>query len=930
MGTLIEKIETSASTRLAVPPGLTPAQRLARFKNYVKVETQRLKMHHRAGAGGLDVCRARALMLDELLRHLWTAARNELSAQAQKEFPPLALVALGGYGRMELSPFSDLDLMFLHEGQVVAYHTQPLPALRKLMDGVLLPLWDLGCKVGPSVRSIADCIENANDPRTPKSMETKTSLIEARLVVGDAALFERFQRAVVAKCVEGHEEEYINARLADQTTRRTKFGDSPTMQEPHLKNGAGGLRDYQNLHWMAFFKYRTRTLADMEAQALITASERKQLERAYDFLLRTRTEVHYRAGRAQDVLLRTLQPAVAQELGYEDRAPSRRLERFMRDLYLHMRHLYLSTRTLEERLALAPQRKGLAGLGRLFRGTLRASKPQVLDGFTLDGPQIHFASPRVFRDQPRRLMRVFLYAQKHGLKLHPDLAQLIRRSLPLVNHGFLKDEHVRETFLEILNQRGTVGRMLRAMHEVGLLGKYLPEFGKLTCLVQHEFYHVYSADEHTLQCVEQLDRVWEATEAPYQQYAEFLKEVERPFVLYLALLLHDAAKALDTRDHAAAGGLLAARAARRLGLDAATSQALRLLVEEHLTMARVSQRRDLGDPAVIEQFAARIQSLENLRMLTLHTLADSLGTSGTLWSGFKDTLLLELHRKTVRALAGTTEFITAEAEQRDRLADDVGRAVKKGVSREEIAAHFSGMPSRYFTVRSVKEIASDLLQVRQFMRLQLADGNQGLEPVVNWNSVPDRGYSVARICTWDRAGLFSKITCAFSAAGINILSAQIFTRTDAVVLDTFYVTDAHSGGLVGPREHEQFEQLLKAALTEDALDLEECLKAKRPARPRYVSLEGEGLPTTIRFDNTASDSRTVIEVETEDRLGLLFYLSRAMADLRLNILVAKILTEKGAAVDTFYVTDSRGEKIQSPDRLDFIRAKLDEALARLD
>ncbi|MBN2506360.1 MAG: [protein-PII] uridylyltransferase [Verrucomicrobia bacterium] len=927
MRTLAEKIAQDARRRLVLPAGHEPAQQLAAFRKYLKIEFQRLKMLHRAGGGGREVSRARATVVDELMRHLWAGARHEGAAQGPQALPPVALVALGGYGRAELSPFSDVDLMFLHEGQVVADRTKPLPALRKLMDGVLLPLWDLGFKVGHSVRTIADCVQAANDPHTPKSMETKTSLIEARLISGHAALFEKFQRAVTARCVRGHEVQYLESRLQDQAARRARHGDSPTMQEPNLKNGCGGLRDYQNLHWMALFRHRTRTLADLEREGWITGAERKQLDRAYDFLLRVRGELHYQAGRSQDVLLRALQPAVALELGYAERSPTRRLEQFMRDLYTHMRHLYLTTRTLEERLALAPQRGRLAALGQFLAGPFRRPQAPALDGFRIDGRHLHEASPRVFRDQPRRMMRAFLYAQQRGLRLHPDLARHIRHELSLANRSFLNDPHVRETFLEILNQRGTVGRTLRAMHEVGLLGKYLPEFGRLTCLVQHEFYHVYSADEHTLQCLEQLDRLAAGGASAHPQYAAMFQEVERPFVLHLALLLHDAAKALRTGNHAGAGGPIALRAARRLSLDGTTTDSLRLLVEHHLLMARISQRRDLDDPDVIESFAAQVQSVETLRMLTLLTLADALGTSVTLWNGFKDALLLELHHKTARALAGTTELVSAEIRQRERLADEVARAVKRGVTREEIAAHFSGMPSRYFAAHGVREIAADLMHIRRFISLQPGGDTQGLEPVVLWQTERDRGYSQAKICTWDRPGLFSRITAAFSAAGINILAAQVFTRADALVLDTFFGTDARTGTPVSPDQRAQFERTLKQALTDHPFNLATLIHARRPARTPYQRLAGDGLPTAIRFDNTASATRTVIEIETEDRLGLLFALSHAMAGLQLDLSVAKILTEKGAAVDTFYVTERNGDKILAPERQEIIRTRLLAALA---
>src|SRR5260221_2848151 len=339
-------------------------------------------------------------------------------------------------------------------------------------------------------------------------------------------------------------------------------------------------------------------MEEMAKKGLMTAGERKQLETAYDFLLSARTELHYQVDRAVDVLSKGLQPPVAHHLGYTDRSPSKRLERFMRDLYRHSRNIYLTTRTLEERLALLPQAKRLPSLRKFFSAPFGRLPDEVIDGFKFKEGQILALSNRVFRDQPRRLMRVFLHSQQRGLKLHPDLRQLIRNDLSLVDRTFLYDEHLRETFLEILNQRGNVGHVLRAMHEVGLLGKYIPEFGKLTCLVQHEFYHQYAADEHTLICLEKLDKVWEAEKPPFSHYAEMFRNVEHQFVLYLALLLHDAGKAYHTGKHEQMGGLLAMRVARRLNLDGATTHTLRLLIENHVVMSQISQRRDLEDLAV--------------------------------------------------------------------------------------------------------------------------------------------------------------------------------------------------------------------------------------------------------------------------------------------------------------------------------------------
>ncbi|MEO6181568.1 MAG: [protein-PII] uridylyltransferase, partial [Verrucomicrobiota bacterium] len=733
MPTLLEKIETNAAGRLILPEGRQPSEELARYKNFLKVETHRLKILHRAGGSGLEVCQARSVILDVSLRYILEAVTHLLQPTPTK-VPALALVAIGGYGRGELNPHSDIDIMFLHEGDLVS-RGKVHPTLTAVTDGLLYTLWDIGLKVGHSVRSIDDCVKVANS-----DMQSKTSLIEARLITGSQTLFDKFEKVVLSKCVSGHEGEYITARVQDQAARRAKFGNSAFMQEPNIKNGCGGLRDYQNLIWMAFFKYRTRSLSELQEKEMISASERKQLEAAYDFLLRVRNEVHYFVGRPVDILGKSIQPSIAHNLGYRDRSASKRIEQFMRDFYTHTRNIDLITRTVEQRLALLPNQRFLPSFRRMLQTQTQKMRQQIIDGFKVLDGEIHPLNQHVFRDRPKRLMRVFLYAQQRGLKLHPDLTQLIRSQLPLVNNSFLRDTHVRETFLEILDQRGAVAPILRAMHEVGFLGKFLPEFGRLTCLVQHEFYHQYTADEHTLVCIEKLDQVWNAKTPPFETYAEIFRTVERPFVLYLALLLHDSGKAARSGKHEELGSQLALRVASRLGLDGATAHTLSLVIEHHLTMAQVSQRRDLEDATVIQNFARQIQTVENLTLLTLHTFADSMGTSDQLWNGFKDSLLWTLFHRTRELLAGGTEFFRAEEKQRELLADEVQRLMPPSFSYDEVQAHFANLPTRYFQINNAQEILTDLTQAHRFMHFQLSESEQALSPVVSWHNEPDRGY----------------------------------------------------------------------------------------------------------------------------------------------------------------------------------------------
>ncbi|HEX4349027.1 MAG TPA: [protein-PII] uridylyltransferase, partial [Verrucomicrobiae bacterium] len=830
MQDLLKKIDAAANARLSFSPDATAPDKIARYKHFLKVEAHRLKLLHRAGASGRQICQARAAILDALLQHLWTSAKERLSEGAKKEFPPIALVAIGGFGRAELNPHSDIDFMFLHDGQVAM--GKPLPYLAKLIDGVLYPLWDIGLKIGYSVRDLNDCVKVANT-----DMQSKTSMIESRLIIGDQDLFNKFQKIIISKCVLGYEDKYIAMRLEDQVSRRTKHGNSACMQEPNIKNGCGGLRDFQNLLWMSFFKYRTRSLAELQEREFVSAAERKQLEAAYDFLLRVRTELHYHTNRPQDVLGKNLQPAVALNLDYGDRSPSLRIEKFMRDLYVHMRNVYLITRTLEQRMALhSPQQTGrIAKLRRLLGGKRPRAMPEPVDGFLFVDDEIRAASNRIFRDSPRRLMRVFLHAQQRHLRLHPDLAQLIRNQLSLVDREFLNDEHVRETFLTILERRGEVSPILRAMHEVNFLGKYIPEFGKLTCLVQHEFYHQYAADEHTLVCLEQLDKIWEAKEPPYKHYAPLFQGLERPGLLYLALLLHDVGKAArhEQGKHAQASAVMAMRAARRLQLETTAAETLEFLVENHLLMATLSQRRDLDDAAVIRNFSRQIGTPEKLNLLMLLTFSDSQGTSDKLWSGFKDSLLWQLHSRALTLLTGGTEFRRASEKAREELRDAVRELASRRISDEELAAHFSLLPERYFEIYTPKQILDDVELAHRFMHRLIMENQRALAPVTAWLDERDRGFSLVKICTWDRAGLFGKIAGSLSAAGLNILGAQIFTRADGIVLDTFFVNDGRTGNIATREQREHFSGLLEEVLTGEAVNLHKLIARQATARPAY-------------------------------------------------------------------------------------------------
>jgi [protein-PII] uridylyltransferase len=431
-------------------------------------------------------------------------------------------------------------------------------------------------------------------------------------------------------------------------------------------------------------------------------------------------------------------------------------------------------------------------------------------------------------------------------------------------------------------------------------------------------------------CLEQLDRIWEAKAPPYSTYTPLFQKLDRPFVLYLALLLHDVGKADGHGHHSEVSCDLALRAAKRLNLDEAATQTLRLVIEHHLLMASVSQRRDLDDPAVIRQFAKQVQTPETLALLTLHTFVDSQATSDKLWNGFKDLLLGSLHYKALQLMTGGAEFARVEEKQRELLMQEVRRLAPEHLSEEELQAHFATLPSPYFQIHPAKEILADLILAHRFMRLQTSEEENALAPVVNWHNEPDRGYNAVKICTWDRAGLFRKIAGSLSAAGLNILSAQIFTRRDDIVLDTFFVADALTGNLAGPDQRDRFESVLHKALTGEEVDFPALIGRQRITRPLYQAYTGEKIATQIRLDNDASESRTLIEIETEDRIGLLYTISQTLTELALDISSAKICTERGAALDSFYVRELTGGKVLEPERHRSIERRLRHAIHALD
>src|SRR5919198_5932686 len=577
-------------------------RRLDFFRSALTEGLESLKQRHADGASGEDLVRAHAGFMDEVVVAL--ASLISADAEAAGLAPtPFVVVALGGYGRGELHPSSDIDLMVVYDGELSPY-------VQRMMQELLYTLWDLGLQVGHSLRSLEDCVAMA---RT--DFPSRTSMQEARLVVGDRRLFARFGRVLHDNVYRHDFEQFLATTLAEREQRYRKHGASPYIGEPNIKESAGGLRDMHTAMWLGAAKFGARTLRELCDKGLITAREQAAADEALTFLWRVRNELHFFSGHKNDVLTRDLQPRIAKNLGYENEGDTLGGERCMRDYYLHARAIHRISRRLIARCQETLSRRGSAE---------RRQRQQALaDVLVFFDGQLHLAdrNPGLLRRDPARIMKVFWHLHRLGCELSLDLERAVEDSLDLVDDNFRRAPEIRDLFLDICRNWGRVALTLSEMHELGLLGAYLPEFGALTCLVQYDVYHRFSADQHSLLAVENLEALAPGQSAESEGAAHVLSEVEKPELLMLGMLLHDIGKAKG-HAHVAKGVPLVRELTARLGLPVTDAAVLGVLVAHHLTMSHIAQRRDIDDPKTVSDFADACGDAQRLRMLYLLTFAD--------------------------------------------------------------------------------------------------------------------------------------------------------------------------------------------------------------------------------------------------------------------------------------------------------------------
>jgi [protein-PII] uridylyltransferase len=851
---------------------------------------------HQNPAKGLELASARAFLVDQLIRLAFDAITTRLYHKGNRTAAErIALVAVGGYGRGQMAPFSDIDLLFLTPWKQTGWGEQ-------VIETMLYLLWDLGLKVGHATRSVDDHIRACKGDVT-----ICTAMLEARFIWGDQPLFEEAVARFRAEVVAGGARAFITAKLAERDARHQRMGDSRYVVEPQLKEGKGGLRDLHTLQWIGRHVHNIEQVGELVDKGLLTASEARQFRRAESFLWAVRINLQDIAGRPEDRLTFDMQPELARRLNYSNRGGMSAVERFMR-------HYFLTVRTVGDLTGLflaqlEEQTSRVAWLPALTR------KPARLKGFTLRRGQIGLPAEDFFRADPVRLIEIFAIAAREQLPIHPQAMRQAAENAALIDDRVRRDKTANAFFLEVLCDPNDPETVLRWMNEAGVFGRFVPDFGRVVARMQYDMYHHYTVDEHSIRAIGLIARIGSgALKAEHKLSHALLQQLASRRVLHVAVLLHDIAKGRGG-DHSEIGAEVALKLCPRLGLSAAETETVAWLVRHHLLMSRTAFKRDLADFKTILDFAEAVASPERLRLLHILTEVDIRAVGPGVWNAWKGQLLRELFEAAEEVLRrghkqkGRTERI---AERQAELAGTLGWE----------AWRFDQFRARFADSYWIAEPADALVVNAEL----IADAeDRGLPLAIACKPDVVSGTTLVAIHAADHPGLFYRIAGAISLAGANILDARIHTTRDGRAVDNFTIADPLGQPFSEAGQLERLERTITDVLT-GKVRLADRLAARPLARRRAEVFSVEPY---VLFDNIASNRYTVVEVGAADRPALLYALTRALFDGKVTIHSAHIATWGERATDTFYLTDLTGAKIIDPARLKELEARLLKAAGGL-
>ncbi|WP_210497381.1 [protein-PII] uridylyltransferase [Microvirga antarctica] len=844
---------------------------------------------------GLACARTLCADMDGIVRTIYDAVVGHLYPAANPSSGErLAVVATGGYGRGTLAPGSDVDLLFLLPYKQTAWS-------ESVVEAILYVLWDLKLKVGHATRSVEECMREAAG-----DMTIRTSLLEARYLFGDLELYdtlvERFDRELVAVSAPA----FVDAKLKERDARVAKAGVSRYLVEPNVKDGKGGLRDLNTLFWIAKYVYRVREPEELVRAGLFTPEEFQLFARCEEFLWRVRCHLHFVTGRAEERLTFDLQRVIAERIGYKGRGGLSGVERFMKAYFRVAKDVGDLTAIVCAELE-ARQTKRRPVLNRLF-GHFRRQRGGALvaDDFIIDNNRINVVDDLAFERDPVNLIRLFWLADKHNLPINPDATRLATRSLKLITPTLRKDPDANRMFVDILSSKNAPEVVLRLMNEAGVLGRFVPDFGRIVSMMQFNMYHHYTVDEHLLRSIGVLTEIEAGRLGDDHPLANtIVGTIRNRRALFVAVFLHDIAKGRPA-DHSQAGAIIARKLGPRFGLSEAETETVAWLVEHHLLMSNTAQSRDLSDPATIKAFAAVVQTMERLKLLLVLTIVDIKAVGPGVWTGWKGQLLRNLYHETEILLGGGTADIARS--ERVRLAQEELRQELPSWTAEDFDVYAARLSPGYW----LKTDLSRRIKQARFVR---EAEKAGRTVTTHYETDPFRGVTELTVLSPDHPRLLAIVTGACAAAGGNIVDAQIFTTSDGMALDTIVLSRAFDRDEDELRRAGRVANAIERALKGE-VRIADLVDGKRPAQPRVKPFN---VPPEVTIDNSLSNRQTVIEISGLDRPGLLYDLTTALGKLNLNIASAHIVTFGEKAVDVFYVTDLTGTKVTHAGRQAAIR-----------
>lgn len=853
------------------------------MKDFFKEEVSKIKEAFFSNRDGLATVRAMSALMDRVLRDIYRRAADG------SERDGLALVALGGYGRSELHPVSDVDLMFLS-------HEKAGKQTEDVIKSTLHPLWDMGLNLGHTIRELEECrnldLEN---------IEFSTALLDSRYVAGDETLFARLKNELLVGFLEQHREPFIKALLDLADQRHKQFSDTIYQLEPDVKEAPGNLRDLHVGLWLAKASHRIQNESELVEKGVLSRDEFEALMAAKKFLLSVRNYLHFITGRNKNILSYELQECIAQELGYRETPVGTQVENFMRDYFLQVKVVY---RFLSRMIKLsndATPRYGTPVVAHVLPA-------QLEEGFLFAHDSIDFEDPNSVRDNPCRILKIFFLSQKYQIPIGDPSLKTIQEQVQSVDTKQWESEECRDLFFSLLRRPKGLYACLSLMHEVGVLGSVFPEFELIRCRVIRDFYHKYTIDEHSLLAVKNIEDLYYSTNPSDQKFKEILSELENPEILIFSLLFHDVGKCEQTKSHVLNSVKIVEKLLKRTRIEGEGKELIKFLIKNHLQMSEVFLKRDISDEEAVKNFADLVATPEHLKMLCLFTYADIKAVSPGTLTPWKQELLWQLYVKTYNEL---TRSVGDERWEKDASGESeikwLLNQLPAHISVDRFESFIDGFPRRYLKSNSKARIIKHFTMSERLR-------NRDIELLLSQHG---ELYELC-ILTADKPFLFSEITGTLSYFGANIIKGDAFSNSKGIVLDLFQFSDERKA-FKHKSEVERFKGLLTQVIRGEK-DISELLRNKENSvlfQKRSLSI-----PTVIHFDNDYSKKYTILEIVSQDRVGLLFKISRAISEHRCNIDVALISTEGNKAIDVFYLL-KRGEKIDLE-----TRSKLTESLAK--